>query len=372
MSATLKSDPAGNKLIFSIDGVDVSELTPSSFTLNGVELATIETAPSTSVDVVTTNVQRDALTPNEGDVVKVTSTGLTFVYDGSSWLEISSDVPVDSVNGETGAVVLNTDDVSEGTTNKYYDDTLVDTYVSGLGLASLSGANFSGNITIPDDGNLGSTTTTDAMTINSTGDVSFGYDLSVAGNLTISGTTTTINTTNVTAEDAVITLNSGQTTPLNDIGLLFQRYDVANSTDYNVGLAWDESAGKFVIGKTPEDGADNDLTFNTEWLTVNDSGLVSNVDLTVNGSITETSSIALKDNVVPLNSGLEKILQLNPVSYDRKSTGDREFGLVAEDVAGVMPELVSFDGEGNPVGVNYSRLSVLLIQALKELLNGES
>ena len=41
------------------------------------------------------------------------------------------DYPVDSVNTQTGAVVLDTDDVSEGTTNKYYSDTLVNNHLSG-------------------------------------------------------------------------------------------------------------------------------------------------------------------------------------------------------------------------------------------------
>jgi len=87
-------------------------------------------------------------------------------------------------------------------------------------------------------------------------------------------------------------------------------------------------------------------------------------------TFTETSSIALKQNIEPLKSGLEKILQLTPVSYERKSNNKNEIGLIAEDVAEVMPELVSFDEEGKPVGIHYSKLSVLLIQALKELLNG--
>jgi len=77
-----------------------------------------------SVSVVADNTERDNLTVETGDLAKVTSTGLTFVYDGSGWVEISSAVPVDSVNGFTGAVVLSTDDVAEGTTNQYYSSTL--------------------------------------------------------------------------------------------------------------------------------------------------------------------------------------------------------------------------------------------------------
>ena len=38
---------------------------------------------------------------------------------------------VDSVNGETGTVVLDTDDISEGTTNQYYTDARVDAHLTG-------------------------------------------------------------------------------------------------------------------------------------------------------------------------------------------------------------------------------------------------
>lgn len=100
-------------------------------------------------------------------------------------------------------------------------------------------------------------------------------DFTVSGNLTVQGTTTTINTQNITANDAVITLNTGQLTPFNDIGLLMQRYSVANSTNYNVGFAWKEANTKLVFGKTPEDGADNNLTFAQEWMTISDTGDVS-------------------------------------------------------------------------------------------------
>lgn len=100
-------------------------------------------------------------------------------------------------------------------------------------------------------------------------------DFTVTGNLTVQGTTTTINTQNITANDAVITLNNGQLTPFNDIGIMMQRYSVANSTNYNVGFAWKEANTKLVFGKTPEDGADNNLTFAQEWMTISDTGDVS-------------------------------------------------------------------------------------------------
>ncbi|MCA1800223.1 MAG: hypothetical protein LC650_02925, partial [Actinobacteria bacterium] len=69
--------------------------------------------------VVADNTARDALTVQEGDIAKVTSTGITWIYDGTSWIEMTATSAVDSVNGDTGTVVLNTGDIGEGS-NLYY------------------------------------------------------------------------------------------------------------------------------------------------------------------------------------------------------------------------------------------------------------
>jgi hypothetical protein len=69
----------------------------------------------TDVYVVADIAARDALTVEEGDVAKVTDAGAglpkTYIYDGSSWIEIESGSDVDSVNGEVGAVVLTAGDI---------------------------------------------------------------------------------------------------------------------------------------------------------------------------------------------------------------------------------------------------------------------
>jgi hypothetical protein len=97
-------------------------------------------------------------------------------------------------------------------------------------------------------------------------------DFTVTGNLIVSGTTTTVNTENLIVKDAVITLNNGQVTPLNDIGILMQRYAAANTTNYNVAIAWDEDSRELKFGRAPEDGLDNEITFSQEWIRINETG----------------------------------------------------------------------------------------------------
>ena len=105
-------------------------------------------------------------------------------------------------------------------------------------------------------------------------DFSVTGDTTISGNLTVNGTTTTLNTQTITAEDAVILLNSGQATPSNDIGLVFQRYSTATNSNYNPVFMWEESSDKFVLGTTAEDGSDADISLVNQWLVVNSSGNV--------------------------------------------------------------------------------------------------
>jgi hypothetical protein len=85
------------------------------------------------------------------------------------------------------------------------------------------------------------------------------------------------------------------------------------------------------------------------------------------GSITETSSIALKENIEPIENALDSILKLSGVTYDRRDTQVHEAGLIAEWVNEVLPDLVTKDSNGNAVGIKYSKLSAYLIECVKSL-----
>jgi Chaperone of endosialidase len=78
------------------------------------------------------------------------------------------------------------------------------------------------------------------------------------------------------------------------------------------------------------------------------------------------SSRRFKTNIQPLAGALQKVTQMQGVSYERKSDGKQEIGVVAEDINRVLPEVVSRDPKTNEIqGVDYSRLSALLIEAIK-------
>lgn len=89
----------------------------------------------------------------------------------------------------------------------------------------------------------------------------------------------------------------------------------------------------------------------------------------VAGSFTEQSSIKLKENVKPIDNALEKVLQLQGVTYDKKDGSSfNEPGMIAEDVLKVIPNLVQMDEEtGEANGIHYTKVTAYLIECIKEL-----
>ena len=79
----------------------------------------------TDVHVVADATERNALVAQEGDVAIQTDDSSSWIYDGSAWVAFGVSGAVVSVNGQTGTVSLDTDDVSEGSSNLYYTSTRV-------------------------------------------------------------------------------------------------------------------------------------------------------------------------------------------------------------------------------------------------------
>ena len=79
--------------------------------------------------------------------------------------------------------------------------------------------------------------------------------VSIPGNLTVSGTTTTVNTTTLNVADNLFLLNSDFTgSATQDSGIVIERGD-----DTNVALVWDESADEFIMVTTNSTGSGNDI-----------------------------------------------------------------------------------------------------------------
>src|SRR4030095_11796440 len=84
-----------------------------------------------------------------------------------------------------------------------------------------------------------------------------------------------------------------------------------------------------------------------------------------------TSSVRFKKEIKPMNKTSEAILALKPVTFRYKKDLDRDgipqFGLVAEEVEKVNPDLVARDEQGKPYSVRYEAVNAMLLnEFLKE------
>src|SRR5438477_5379858 len=83
------------------------------------------------------------------------------------------------------------------------------------------------------------------------------------------------------------------------------------------------------------------------------------------------SSARFKEAIKPMGAVSAALLSLNPVTFRYKKqldpTGASQFGLVAEEVAKVSPDLVTMDDQGKPFTVRYDEVNAMLLnEFLKE------
>ena len=130
---------------------NLSDLASASTARTNLELGAIATAndtdgvPEGATNLYFTNARADARisAANIQDLNNVTittpSTNEVLTYNGAIWVnQAVPSAPVTSVNGATGVVVLDTDDISEGATNFYYTSARFDTSFSGKDTDDLS------------------------------------------------------------------------------------------------------------------------------------------------------------------------------------------------------------------------------------------
>jgi hypothetical protein len=90
----------------------------------------------------------------------------------------------------------------------------------------------------------------------------------------------------------------------------------------------------------------------------------------------ETSDARLKTDIEPLTDALAKVQQVRGVTFAWNETaesfgadvGDQQIGLIAQELETVFPELVATADNGYK-SVDYTKLTPVLIEAIKELKN---
>lgn len=91
---------------------------------------------------------------------------------------------------------------------------------------------------------------------------------------------------------------------------------------------------------------------------------------TFNNDVTAFSDERLKEDIQPITGGLEKVMQLQGVTYKRNDVTDAktQIGVIAQQVEPILPEVVlTAEDEMGTKSVDYAKMTAVLIEAVKEL-----
>ena len=206
---------------------------------------------------------------------------------------------------------------------------------------------------------------------NASGTVTIGIGttaLLVEGNTRVTGILT-VGSSSITLNGASNIINVGTGLTLSSSGINVTGIITATSFVGNgSGLT---GAGSTVFNDTTTNQEFFPLFTATTSGTITASG-ISTSKLTYNpstGAMTavdfnSTSDINLKENIHTVGNALEITEQLRGVSFDWKENGRSSYGVIAQELEEVLPELVK---QGEVKSVNYNGIIGVLIEAIKEL-----
>jgi hypothetical protein len=352
---------------------------------------TITNLTGTSGTITTLNSTNGTITNLSGTNSNYSgiSTALRFVStvsNGTAPLTVGSSTIVTNLNA----------DLLDGQQGTYYNDlinstgTLPDARFTG----TYTGVSFNstGIATFASFSGSGASLTTLNATNISSGTLNnarLPSNISVT-NLNITGVST-LGTVKISS--GIITATSGIVTYYGDgsnlIGLpgnpsLQNVLDIGNTSTIGMSIVGVITATSFVgngsgltgIGATVAD----DTTTNQDFyplFTQTTTGIVTSTKISTTklsfnpstGTLTvidlnSTSDINLKTNIKTVENALETVNNLRGVSFDWKETGKSSYGVIAQELEEVLPELVN---NGEVKSVNYNGLVGILIEAIKEL-----
>jgi hypothetical protein len=234
----------------------------------------------------------------------------------------------------------------------------------------------SGDYTIKAGDGFDSGSGTNTITLDS-------LNVSVNGNLTVGGTSTTVSTTNTTIEDNIIELNTGASANTNNAGIIIER----GSAGDNAAIVWKEDTDSFIVGTTTATAADKSSSISvtagalqTGALTATTgtfSGALTCVGFTVEGNITAgsvtTNEITANGSNaaltvassgtgdITLDAGGDVILDVDNADLILKDAGT-EFGRLSRVTADFVIKASAQDQDlifkGNDGGATVSALTL--------------
>ena len=323
--------------------------------LTGVPTAPSAIAATDSTQIATTAFVQDAITAG--------STTESYVNTAISNLVDSSPATLNTLN-ELAAALGDDAAFSTTVTNSIATKlplaggTLTGGLVSSsditVGNAYISSgySQFTG-LRVPNNGYIGTPTTTNALQIQTNGNIALVGSIQASGNISTSsaGVTKWYQPSNsgnpefyLGASDTerlgIQTVYDGGTQSLSTVSFFTQTASTASN----------KADMKFSC-----DG--------TLRLTLNDAGATVAGDILASGNITANSDVRLKSSIETIPNALEKVLSVRGVTFDMNDA--RGTGVIAQELERVLPEAV-FDNEDGMKSVAYGNVVGLLIEAIKE------
>lgn len=338
--------------------------------------------------VEATSLQNTAIGSEDESTGRFTTVEST-VVTGTAPFTVASTTVVNNLNADLldgnhssafyafGTVVLDTtdsdytwsnDDASSVGANSLSDTLYV---VQGDGITvSTDDANDAIRISHADTSSADNLSATSGQFVNSLTFDSFGhvtsYSTGSATSYSLDGESPEANSVNlqlVGADDTVDAINiigSGGTT-----------------------VSWDEEAQKITIASVSVSGVFDDTSTNETYyplLSSITSGSISNFTISTTklyfnpftGDLTATninslSDISFKENVNTIPNGLTVVEQLRPVEFVWKDTKEKAYGVIAQEIEKVLPEVVQTNPGTGIKTVSYNQVIPFLIKSIQEL-----
>ena len=212
-----------------------------------------------------------------------------------------------------------------------------------------------------------------SSSIVTTGALDSGSITSGFGNIDVGSSSVTANggvvVDNITIDGTEIDLSSGDLT-LDVAGDIILDADGAEIKLLDGGTQFANlytSSSNFYIQSSVQDkdiifqGNDGGSGITALTLDMSEAG-----SATFNNNVTAFSDERLKSNIETIDGGLAKILSMRGVTYTRDNKDN--VGVIAQEVEKVIPQIVkTADDEMGTKSVDYTRITAVLIEAVKEL-----
>jgi len=320
----------------------------------------------TRADAITLHAAAGGIDVNAAGTVDIYSSAGSVKLSGSAGSGIYTSAGAVTLDGKTGF------SMKENGTEVFACDTSRNMTFGTQDVSSLT-MNINGAIDIDANGTLAIdsastmsiSTATSGVAVNighSTSETTVGDNFTVSGDCAVTGDTTLngdVTLGNATGDDITVTgyIASDvipKTDGAYDLGtnaLQFQTVFTDQVGSHTQALDLSSSLGVSISGTKNDDGYMLELPPTGDararaWVTY--------------------SSARHKTNVHTLENPVQTLKQLRGVSYDWKGTGQNDVGFIAEEVGAIVPEVVSFGKDGRAEGIDYGRLTSVLVEAMKQ------